>query len=304
MLKYYLRQLDYYEKFPAFLYKYLKAPSLQRLKKISYFCGMDYASKGVYNFREPISRYDHSLTVALITYKLTHDKKATIAGLFHDVGTPCFSHVIDYMNRDYMTQESTEEYTESIIENDQYLMRCFKEDGINPEEIIDFKRYSIVDNKRPKLCADRLDGIVLTSIAWTKTIEKDEIKKTIQSLKVYSDEEGKPEIGFNNAKIAKRIVKLSDVINEFCHSREDNYMMQLLSEITRIAIERGFITYKDLYSLTEKDLFDLFKKTDNQLLLSMLREFQNIKAKDIPVIEIPKIKERTINPIANGKRII
>ena len=105
-LQYYLEQLGY-SNLPKFLIKYLKTPSLLRLKDISYFCGMDYASKDIYNFSEFISRYDHSLTVSLIVYKLTKDKKATLAGLFHDIATPCFSHVIDYMNQDYEKQEST-----------------------------------------------------------------------------------------------------------------------------------------------------------------------------------------------------
>ena len=54
---------------PEFLQKYLTVPSLVRLKDIGYFCGMDYASKDVYNFKEQISRYDHSLTVALLKIK-------------------------------------------------------------------------------------------------------------------------------------------------------------------------------------------------------------------------------------------
>ena len=56
--------LDFYKEqlvpIPSFLKKYLNCPSLIRLKKIGYFCGMDYASKEVYHFREPISRFDHS----------------------------------------------------------------------------------------------------------------------------------------------------------------------------------------------------------------------------------------------------
>lgn len=80
-LQYYLEQLDY-SNLPNFLIKYLKTPSLLRLKNIGYFCGMDYASKDIYDFREYISRYDHSLTVCLIVYKLTKDKKATLAWLF------------------------------------------------------------------------------------------------------------------------------------------------------------------------------------------------------------------------------
>ena len=72
---------------PEFLLKYLKCPSLIRLKDIGYFCGMDYASKDIYDFKEYVTRYDHSLSVALITYRFTKSKKATLAGLFHDVAT-------------------------------------------------------------------------------------------------------------------------------------------------------------------------------------------------------------------------
>ena len=57
-----------------------------------------------------------------------------LAALFHDVATPCFSHVIDYMNKDYVNQESTEEYTDRIIRSDQYLLDCLKKDGIAVEE--------------------------------------------------------------------------------------------------------------------------------------------------------------------------
>lgn len=71
-----------YQNRPEFLEKYLQTPSLLRLKKVGYFCGMDYASKAIFNFPERISRYDHSLTVSLITWKLSQDQKMTLAGLF------------------------------------------------------------------------------------------------------------------------------------------------------------------------------------------------------------------------------
>ncbi len=170
---------------PKFLQKYLKVPSLMRLKNVGYFCGMDYASKNIYDFKEKISRYDHSLTVALLTWKFTKNKKATIAGLFHDIATPCFAHVIDYMNQDYENQESTEEYTEEIIKNDEKLQEYLKEDNLSSDDIIYFKKYTVVDNNRPKLCADRLDGILLTGIAWTKTIDKDDIVAIVNDLDIY-----------------------------------------------------------------------------------------------------------------------
>ena len=138
------------EDYPSFLNKYLECPSIVRLKSVGYFCGMDYASKDIYDFGEYISRFDHSLDVALITWKYTKDKTSTLAGLIHDIATPVFAHVIDYMNKDYANQESTEEYTEKIVKSDCMLINYLLEDGININEVIDFKKHSIVDNDSPK----------------------------------------------------------------------------------------------------------------------------------------------------------
>lgn len=300
LLQHYLNKLDY-RNMPEFLKKYLKVPSLLRLKKVSYFCGMDYASKDIYNFTEYISRFDHSLTVALLTYKLTKNKEATLAALFHDIATPCFSHVIDYMNKDYENQESTEEYTEKIIKSDVYLMECLEEDNINVDDIINFKKHTIVDNNRPKLCADRLDGVILTGIGWTKNIDTNDITNIINDLHIFKNEYNEDEIGFKTNDIALKVLEVSKSIDIYCHSNEDNYMMELLAKITKIAIDKNYIKYEDLYNYTEEILFELFKQSSD--LKQLLLQFENIQLKDIPDIELSNVKVRILNPIVNGKRI-
>ena len=69
LLQYYLEQLDY-KNMPLFLRKYFECPSLVRLMNVGYFCGMDFASKSVYDFKEYISRFAHSLTTSLLTYNM------------------------------------------------------------------------------------------------------------------------------------------------------------------------------------------------------------------------------------------
>lgn len=257
-LKYYLEQLNY-KNMPSFLIKYLKSPSLLRLRNVGYFCGMDYASKDVYNFSEYISRYDHSLTVSLIVYKLTNNKKMTLASLFHDIATPCFSHVIDYMNEDYEKQESTEEYTEYILKSDSYLVECLKEDDIDIDDIIDFKKYTIVDNDRPKVCADRIDGVILTGFGWVKNVSKEDIKRIIQDICIFKNEFDEDEIGFKSYDIARKVLEVSESIDVYCHSKEDNYMMQLLAKLTKLAIIKGIITYEELYFYDEKNYLNYLK---------------------------------------------
>lgn len=301
LLEYYLEKLNYKNK-PEFINKYLNTPSLLRLKKVGYFCGMDYASKNIYNFKEHITRYDHSLTVALLTWKFTQNKIMTLAGLFHDIATPCFSHVIDYMNKDYENQESTEEYTEKILKSDEYLIKCLKEDNIDIEDIINFKNYSIVDNDRPKLCADRLDGVILTGISWTTNVDYDEIDKIMNDIKIYKNEDNLDEIGFKTMSVAKLVLDISKSIDVYCHSNEDNYMMELLAEITRAAIENKIITYDELYLLDEEDLFKKLKSCEITYIRSLIQKFETVTKSEIPDIQLDNVKIRKLDPIVDGKR--
>ena len=290
------------QQIPEFLKKYLSVSSLERLKKVGYFCGMDYASKHLFSFKEYISRYDHSVSVALLTYKMTQDKLATLSALFHDIATPCFSHVIDYMNGDYINQESTEEYTEQILKKDKKLIKLLKEDSIDLEKIVNFKKFPLVDNNRPKICADRLDGIITSSIAWTQNITNTDISEIIKDISVYKNEEGKEELGFSKVRIAKKVLKINQKIDDFCHSKEDMYMMNLLANITKLFIEKKQISYKDLYSYDEEELWSIIKISKDKEIQELVKKFETIKT--IPDLKYPEIKKRVLNPLVKGKRLL
>ena len=285
------------------LKKYLDVPCLNRLKHVGYFCGMDYASKDIYAFNEKITRFDHSLSTALITLKFTDKREVILAALFHDVATPCFSHVIDYMNKDYLNQESTEEYTDKIILNDKELLKLLKEDGINPKDIINFKKYSLVDNDRPRLCADRFDGIILTSIGWTKNISSSDISELVNDLKIFVNENGFEEMGFSNYNIANKALYFSEEVDKLCHSNEDNYMMNLLANITKEAIDNNLIIYDDLYYLTEDDIWNILNNSDNVNLINDIYLFKNIIKSNVPLTDLGNIKVRDLNPLVNGIRL-
>jgi hypothetical protein len=289
---------------PKFLEKYLSLRILTRLKKVGYFCGMDYASPDIYLFEYKISRFEHSLTTALITWKFTKSKRQTLAALFHDVSTPCFSHVIDYMNKDYENEESTEEKTESILRNCKRLKALLKEDNLDLEDVLDFKNYTIVDNHRPKLCADRIDGIILTSLGWTKTLKMSEVPRILNDLKVMINEDNEKEIGVTTPELANRLCDLNREIDIVCHSNEDNYMMELLAEITKYAIDKNYITYDNLYEYNEEKLMKLLCTTDDTALKIMINLFKTVKLDEISIKELPTLKRRYINPLVNGKRFI
>ncbi|MDE5630869.1 MAG: HD domain-containing protein, partial [Bacilli bacterium] len=208
---------------PEFLKKYLSLDILLRLKDISLECGMDYASKHAYDIRFFISRYEHSLSVALITWHLTKDKKATLASLFHDIASPVFSHVIDYMNGDFINQESTEEKTYEILYNSKELRELLKIDNIDIKDIIDFKKYSIVDLPRPKMCADRLDNIIAVGMHIVHKIDFNDACLIISSLTKVINEDGEEEISFTSEKAVQKLIESNNAFNQLTHSKKDNY---------------------------------------------------------------------------------
>lgn len=283
-------------KTPRFIQKYLLIGEIARLHHISYYCGMDYASKNFYHFDGYTSRLHHSLNVCNNAYYLTHDKVDALAGLLHDYSTPCFSHVIDYMNKDYITQESTEAKTKEMILNNQQLMHYLIDDNINIDEL--FKRLdnSIVNNDRPRLCLDRIDGIIIPSLTWLQTINVKEAKQLYKDIIVYQNEDNIPEVSFKSELSIKRIIELNDILNQETHSDYDIYLMDTLGKLVKEMIESKIITYDELYTLTESELvrtMELYgvKHPD---FYALWYEFKN--ASSVPHRDI-KVKERAINPI-------
>ncbi len=302
MYNYYITLLGY-PNIPEFLNKYLTLPSLNRLKDVGYFCGMDYASSNIYNFKEYISRYMHSLSTSLLVYYLTKDKRYTLQALFHDISTPVFSHVIDYMNKDYIYQETTEEFTELILKSDKKLLEYLELDKIPLDNLVNFKFSTIVDSPRPKMCADRLDGIILNGSYWTKTLNKKDIFNIIKSTELYINEESIPEIGFNNITAYNKVVETNDLTNIEMHSNYDNYMMELLANITRHLINKEYIKYEDLYFLTENKIFELINNIEDKEIKEYIFLFKNIKKEEISLVKQEEIKERKLKPLLNGKRL-
>ena len=177
------------------------------------------------------------------------------------------------------------------------------EDGIDINSLINYKSNTIVDNDRPKLCADRLDGVITTDIGWTQVLSKEDIKNIIEDRCIYTNEYGEDEIGFKTIEVAKKVVEVSNLIDIYCHSKEDNYMMDLLARITRVTIQKKYIKYEDLYYLDEEELFSLLNNINDKEVEHLLYQFKNIKKDEISDIYLPSVKKRLLRPIVNGVRL-
>lgn len=287
--------------FPKFLIPFIESKSLMRLKDVSYFCGATNASKKVYNFKYDISRLDHSISCALHVWNQSFNDIETLSALFHDATTPALSHVIDYLNGDYIKQESTELNLEEYLYNyDKELLNYIKKVGLNICDIANFKEYSLVDLDRPKLCADRLDFIFLNNLAWSRNITIDEIKDIYDHLKVCINEDNKEEFGFDNIGVADRVVELNDIINNLTKNKDDYDEMDILSKIVKRLIDIGMLNYNDLFILNDNDIFNIIRCSHDNYVKELFYYYQNMD-RDNSLVKV-KIKERKLDPLVNNIR--
>ena len=242
--------------YPNFIDKYLNTKTLNRIKNVTQFCGCDYTK--LYRPLFLYTRFDHSLVVAHMTWHFTHDKIQTIAALLHDVGTPCFAHCIDYVFGDYMNQESSEKEITNIVAQDKELMSYLNEDGITLDNLAKLDQFSILENRAPQLCTDRLDGVLHTCYIWLHTHSLEQIKQVYDNLIVLKNEYGNPEIGFKNHEIADRFVSMVSIYAKELQGNKDKYVMKYVSEIVKLAVAQNLITLNDLYEKPEKEIVNIF----------------------------------------------
>ena len=250
----------YKHDYPAFIEPYLCSKSMQRLKGVDMNCGLQFTSHTGFSSYGPYSRYEHSVGVACIIWYFTHDKKQTLAGLFHDISTRAFSHVIDFVRKDYLVQESTEDNTRQFILQDSVIMNQLLFDGISVDEVFDYHVYPIADNDAPRLSADRLEYTLGNLLNYRKrTIE--EIEKYYKDLTVGISEDGKQEMMFQNPNIAEEFAFGALSCGMIYSCDFDRYGMEKLAEILRKALKDNILTESDLY-LSEVEVVNKLSHSD------------------------------------------
>ena len=194
---------DYFEilepNFPEWLNEYIDTKELLSQQYISVTCGTIYSDLFESDFF--FFFLDHSVAVALIVWHFTHDKKQTLSGLFHDIATPAFKHCIDFLNGDYMTQESTEDLTTEIIKNSKEIMTLLKRDNIEISEIDNYHLYPIADNDTPKLSADRLEYSLSNALFTYRLLDLASIKEIYDDIEIQTNEEKEIELPLKNTEV-------------------------------------------------------------------------------------------------------
>lgn len=288
--------------FPEWLLEYIDTPEMQRIGGISMNCGTDYSN--IFHIRYWYSNLEHSIGVALIVWYFTHDKKQTLAGLFHDIATPTFKHVIDFMNGDAEKQESTEERTEQIIRDSKEIVNLLHRDGIKIEEVIDYHMYPIADNDTPQLSADRFEYNFSSGLILKRVWNLETIKEIYDNITILKNEDGIDELGFKDWKICEKYIHIVSKLWPEWISDEDRTVMQFLADIVKSMNVKGYLTIDDLYDLSEKEVIEKIVNCEDDYIKQSFSQFQNatsVYGSDTPVDDkyciSVKGKKRYVTPL-------
>ena len=171
-----------------------------------------------------------------------------------------------------------------------------------------------MENKSPKLCTDRLDGVLHTCYIWLHTHSLEQIKEVYDNITILKNEEGEPEIGFSNIKIAEKFVSMVYNYAKELQGNTDKFVMKYISEIVKLSVKTKRISLEDLYTKKEEDLCSLFNKifpswkifnetnnlikTDNEPNNRFYISFETKKRNTIPLVHT-EIGDKRIIEISN-----
>lgn len=292
-------------RYPKWLNEYIDTKELLFQKNISITCGTIYSD--LFNSNFFFSNLDHSVGVALIIWNFTHDKKQTLSGLFHDIATPTFKHCIDFLNGDYMQQESTEEKTTKIITESKEIMKLLKRDNIKVSEVDNYHIYPIADNDTPKLSADRLEYSLSNALLTYELLSLESIKEIYNDIEIETNEENKQELGFKTKKLAREFVKVTSKLSLIYREDRTRYSMQFIADILKKLKDENKITTNDLYNLKESEVINIIESSKYKEIFNIWKYSKKVKVskekpKDVYYVH-HGAKVRYIDPLVNGIRI-
>ena len=253
---------SYDARIPEVISRVSGIPEMVRLKHVGMNCGCEYTSFPLFrSMKERYTRYDHSMGTALIVWRFTKDPAQTLAAAFHDIATPCFAHVVDFMLGDPMKQESTESRTREMIEGSGEIRKLLRNYGLNAEDVADYHRYPIADNDSPRLSADRLEYTLGNLLNYGRR-DREQISGYLDNLKAGRNEEGKTELVFRDADTAADFAGGALETGKIYVSDEDRFSMEMLAEILKEAVSSRVITMEDLW-LTEEQVIAKLRRDDH-----------------------------------------
>lgn len=292
----------YHREIPSLLVELAGTRALLRLGQVGMNCGCEYTGFPLFAPGKSYSRLEHSLGVGLIVWHFTGDPAQAAAGLLHDIATPTFAHVVDFLRGDYLTQEATEDGTRERISGSPEIQRILAANGLTTDDVADYHRYPIADNDSPRLSADRLEYTLGNALRWG-FLAREEIAAIYADLRVGANEDGAPELVFGTPALAAQFARAALACSKVYVSDADRYAMQALSELLARALEADVLSPADLNG-TEPPLIAKLEASPLAGDWKRFRGLHRVYHADTPLDDhswrqIPA-KKRRIDPLVDG----
>jgi len=283
----------------------IKSAPLQRLKDIDQAGYKPLWSKPDVEVNEyDHSRFAHSVGVYLLLHKYDASLEEQISGLIHDVSHSAFSHCIDYI----LDGGSEKEHNHQDNLFKDYVRKTetpeiLKKHGFDFDYFMKEENFPLRERELPDLCADRIDYSLKTAVIFEE-IDQKEANYFLDNLTT----SGNNWI-FKNLESAKKYAKLFLKLNRDHYSGlASAIMFRAVGDCLRYALEKKYITEKDLYT-TDKLVIEKVKKSldkDEKLKLLFARMNNKIKIRNNPDDYDVNVfcKSRVVDPLFRQEKEI
>ncbi len=218
-----------------------------------------------------ITRFDHSVGVCLLLKKFNSSLEEQIAGMLHDVSHTVFSHTLDFLFNRNIEHDYHENFHKKMI-LDSKIPSILEKHGLDVEDILDEKRFTILERKLPDLCADRID-YSLRFMLECGMLSKNQIDDILNALTIHDGEI----IFYNEAKarfFAEKYIEANKL--SWCNPLQAS-LFHVTSETIKIALSKGILTEDDLFT-TDEEVIKKLKYSQDEKITEMLDLIRNIDA--------------------------
>lgn len=236
---------------------------LQRLKEVNQY--------GASFYRFPhlsTTRFEHSVGVYYILYRLGAPVLEQIAGLLHDAPHTAFSHVSDIVFED-ASQTFHEKFHERIIFESE-IPQVLKKNSFSVWSLLNKKNFRLAERDLPDLCADRIDYFFRDCVT-DKQLSLDDAKKMLDDMTVFEGD-----VAFRTEATAHQFAVTYRGANEklWAHPLQ-SALYYLLASAMKLALEEGIITFNDLFT-TDKEVYEKMMNSGNEEIMKYLHDMEHI----------------------------
>ena len=252
-----------------FLIELMNSKPMQRLKDISQAGSIIFLSPTHKSKVFKSTRYEHSIGVFLLLKLFNASIEEQIAGLIHDSSHTVFSHSLDFLFNRNVQHDYHEEFKERIIMNSE-IPEILQRNGIDVKNILDEKKFGLLEKELPDLCADRIDYFFRDYELYG--VSNQELKTMLNGLMAYEGEF--IFMGIDAAKsFAEKYIKANKLF--WCNALQATEF-KLISDVVKMGMEKGLVSDDDLFS-TDKKVYEKLKNSGDREIERSLNLIYNLQ---------------------------